>query len=106
MSTSNLPPRQHVCQSAGYWYEGAAKAESHAEVRSCLQNAYNHVENALYAERRQTEALAAALKGAIATAKVRSDLTQRLHGHPVNESWRVDADKALADLATHREINP
>lgn len=49
--------RTHLVQSAGYWFEGARKGQRRRkmdEALNCMENAYNHVENALYASR-QTE---------------------------------------------------
>lgn len=57
------PKRQHLIQSAGYWFEGSRKAQREgksAEAVSHMENAYNHVENALAAVTAERDKLAAA----------------------------------------------
>jgi len=55
------PKRKHLVQSAGYWFDAARKAQLDGEMAVALiamENAYNHVENALAGEReRGTKAL-------------------------------------------------
>ena len=44
--------RQHLIVSAGYWFKGSRKAQDegkHAEAVMAMENAYNHIENALAA---------------------------------------------------------
>lgn len=51
--------RPHILPSAGYWFKGSRKAQDagqHAEAVMCMENAYNHVENALAAARDFIEA--------------------------------------------------
>lgn len=44
--------RKHLVESAGFWFKGAyekaSKGQYH-EALFCMENAYNHVENAVYA---------------------------------------------------------
>lgn len=44
--------RKHLVMTAGYWFEGSRKSQREGksgEAVMCMENAYNHVENALYA---------------------------------------------------------
>lgn len=88
----NTPtPRQHIVRSAAYWYEGASDPDaSPGERMMALRSAYDHVENALAAERQQTAALADALLNL---------LNERI-------DCRAQATVALDGLRKHREINP
>ena len=54
--------RKHLVESAGYWFNGAFKAGlGKAEALMTMENAYNHVENALFASREEVNALRASL---------------------------------------------
>jgi hypothetical protein len=47
-----MSERQHLVQSAGYWFNAARKYQLAGEMSEALfamENAYNHVENALAA---------------------------------------------------------
>lgn len=47
-----MSDRQHVVLSAGYWFKVARDHQNQgqmAEAIECMENAYNHVENALVA---------------------------------------------------------
>lgn len=50
--TTRQMERQHILASAGYWFKGSRNAQErgqHAEAVAFMENAYNHVENALAA---------------------------------------------------------
>lgn len=52
--------RAHLVPSAQYWYDAAIKNFKHKDFNAamgCMQNAYNHVENALAAARTQADLL-------------------------------------------------
>jgi hypothetical protein len=66
--SKELPPgpakredRKHLVQSAAYWYKSAHLSfRSHGGAVFAMENAYNHVENALAAALRQLHSLSAA----------------------------------------------
>ena len=62
-----VPPRQHLVPSAKIWYDAARKPDAtKAESIWLLENAYNHVENALHYARKQRGQLLEGLKRAMA----------------------------------------
>ena len=49
-STMKKIKRKHLVKSAAYWFNSARKAQNKGkmdEALMCMENAYNHVENAL-----------------------------------------------------------
>lgn len=96
MNEIPTPKRTHLIQSAGYWFEGSRKAAREgksAEAVFHMENAYNHVENALYAARKELTTVRAALE---ATEKERDEFQSRL-----TSEWAIaiERDTALAELA-------
>lgn len=96
----NQPPavRPHLVLSAGYWFEGGRKAMRAGDAGACMirmENAYNHVENALYAEREQSNAMAPLLKKVL------------MEYYPALDAEMQKAiGKALDSHRAHRSINP
>lgn len=60
MPAPERPQRQHLIQSAGYWFNAARDKASEGlanEALMAMENAYNHVENALAAARAEVARL-------------------------------------------------
>lgn len=55
-----METRKHVVGTAGYWFNAARTAQNEGKMSMallCMENAYNHTENALVAARDALQAL-------------------------------------------------
>lgn len=89
--------RKHAVETAGYWFSAARDAQDRGEMAVallCMENAYNHAENAFVAKHASVVKLAGeALRHRI-NARLDSHLSEMKEGYDdsvtgFNEAWDV-----------------
>lgn len=96
------PPgaRQHIVQSAGYWFNMSRSAQSEGRMGYAvlgMENAYNHVENALAASRAELAAAqseAQRLREGVAGLKAERDEVARKHDLDKGRIYRLQQEFA------------